>query len=67
MGNTEKIWELVDIRKDAYEALSDRVWEMPELAYGEHRSAAEHRGMMGEVTPERARAMKAILLKALSR
>lgn len=29
--------------------------------------AAEHRGMMGEMTPERARAMRAILLRALSR
>jgi aminobenzoyl-glutamate utilization protein B len=46
MANTEKIWELVDTRKDDYEALSDRVWEMPELAYGEHRSAAEHRSML---------------------
>src|SRR5262245_62595247 len=46
MGNTEKIWELVDGRKDAYEALSDRIWEMPELAYGEYRSAAEHRDML---------------------
>ena len=25
MQNTEKIWQLVDARKDAYEALSDRV------------------------------------------
>ena len=32
MQNTEKIWQLVDARKDAYEALSDRVWEMPEIA-----------------------------------
>jgi metal-dependent amidase/aminoacylase/carboxypeptidase family protein len=46
MRNAEKIWTLVDSRKGAYEALSDRIWEMPELAYNEYRSAAEHRGML---------------------
>jgi aminobenzoyl-glutamate utilization protein B len=46
MGNAEKIWELVDSRKDAYEGLSDRVWGMPELAYGEYRSVSEHRDML---------------------
>jgi aminobenzoyl-glutamate utilization protein B len=46
MANTERIWELVDARRDAYEAFSDRVWEMPELAYGEYRSVAEHRSML---------------------
>ena len=48
MQNTEKIWQLVDARKDAYEALSDRVWEMPEICYTEFRSAAEHRKMLEE-------------------
>jgi aminobenzoyl-glutamate utilization protein B len=48
MQNTEKIWQLVDARKDAYEALSDRVWEMPEIAYTEFRSVAEHRAMLEE-------------------
>ncbi len=46
MQNSEKIWQLVDARKDAYEALSDRVWGMPEIAYTEYRSAAEHRAML---------------------
>jgi len=46
MQNSEKIWTLVDARREAYEALSDRIWEMPELAYGEYRSAAEHRQML---------------------
>jgi len=41
MQNSEKIWRLVDARKDDYEALSDRVWGMPEIAYTEYRSAAE--------------------------
>src|SRR5256885_8405405 len=44
--NSEKIWQLVDARKDDYEALSDRVWGMPELCYGEFRSVAEHRAML---------------------
>lgn len=48
MQNAEKIWQLVDARKDAYEALSDRVWEMPEIAYTEYRSVAEHRAMLEE-------------------
>ena len=48
MQNTEKIWQLVDARKDAYEALSDRVWEVPEICYTEYRSMAEHRTMLEE-------------------
>ena len=46
MQNTEKIWRLVDARKEAYEALSDRVWGMPEICYTEYRSVAEHRAML---------------------
>ncbi|WP_274425367.1 M20 family metallopeptidase [Chelativorans sp. YIM 93263] len=46
MQNTARIWDLVDERREAYEALSDRVWEMPEIAYTEFRSAAEHRKML---------------------
>ena len=46
MQNSDKIWQLVDFRKDAYEALSDRVWEMPEICYTEFRSVAEHRAML---------------------
>jgi aminobenzoyl-glutamate utilization protein B len=46
MQNAQKIWQLVDTRKDAYEALSDRIWEMPEIAYTEYRSVAEHRAML---------------------
>lgn len=48
MQNSEKIWQLVDARKDAYEALSDRVWEIPEIAYTEYGSVAEHRVMLEE-------------------
>ena len=46
MQNSEKIWQLVDARKEAYEALSDRIWEMPEICYSEFRSVAEHRAML---------------------
>src|SRR6201998_4451366 len=42
MNNTEEIWRLVDARKAAFEALSDRIWGMPELQYAEKRSVAEH-------------------------
>ena len=48
MQNTERIWQLVDARRDAYEALSDRVWEVPEICYTEYRSMAEHRTMLEE-------------------
>jgi len=46
MQNSEKIWQLVDDRKPDYEALSDRVWDMPEIAYTEYRSVAEHKAML---------------------
>jgi aminobenzoyl-glutamate utilization protein B len=46
MQNSERIWQLVDARKDAYQALSDRVWETPEICYTEYRSVAEHRAML---------------------
>jgi aminobenzoyl-glutamate utilization protein B len=46
MQNTEEIWRLVDARKDDFEALSDRVWDMPEIAYTETRSCAEHTAML---------------------
>jgi aminobenzoyl-glutamate utilization protein B len=46
MQNSEKIWQLVDARKDDYEALSDRVWGMPEICYTEYRSVAEHKAML---------------------
>jgi aminobenzoyl-glutamate utilization protein B len=42
MQNSEQIWQIVDDKSPDYIALSDRVWGMPELAYGEHRSVAEH-------------------------
>ena len=46
MRNTEDIWRHVDARNEGYTAFSDRIWHMPELAYGEHRSCAEHTAML---------------------
>jgi aminobenzoyl-glutamate utilization protein B len=42
MRNSEEIWRRVDDHRAAFEALSDRIWETPELGYQEHRAAAEH-------------------------
>src|SRR5271170_2413786 len=42
MKNTEEIWSLVDAKGRPFTQLSDRVWGMPELCYGEFRSCAEH-------------------------
>src|ERR671939_461738 len=46
MQNTEEIWRLVDAKQDAFIALSDRVWETPELCYGEFQSCAERTAML---------------------
>ena len=46
MRNSERVWHIVDGKREAYAALADRVWDTPELAYGEHRSAAEHLAML---------------------
>jgi aminobenzoyl-glutamate utilization protein B len=46
MQNTEAIWRLVDVRREDYEALSDRIWGTPEICYTEFRSVAEHRAML---------------------
>ncbi len=47
MDNTEQIWRLVDAKKAAFAALSDRIWGMPELQYVERRSAGEHIAELG--------------------
>jgi aminobenzoyl-glutamate utilization protein B len=46
MQNEEPIWQLVDSRKPEYQALADRIWDMPEIAYNEKRSCAEHEKML---------------------
>src|ERR1700759_1814835 len=68
MQNTEEIWHLVDASKEAFEALSDRVWGMPELCYGEFRSCAEHTAMLEQqgfrVTPDAAGIPTAVMGEA---
>ena len=44
--NSSEIWDLVEAKREAFFALSDRVWEMPELNFEEHRSCAEHATML---------------------
>jgi aminobenzoyl-glutamate utilization protein B len=46
MPNSEAIWRRVDAHQDDFIALSDRVWETPELCYAEVRSCAEHTAML---------------------
>ncbi|MBN8891369.1 MAG: amidohydrolase [Rhodospirillales bacterium 70-18] len=46
MRNDEEIWTLVDAKKAAFEALSDRIWDKPEIAYTEFASVAEHTDML---------------------
>ena len=46
MQNTDRIWQIVESHQDAFIALSDRVWGMPELNFRETRSAAEHAAML---------------------
>ena len=46
MQNTDPAWPLVDAKAPEYIELADRVWGTPELAYGEHRSVAEHVAML---------------------
>jgi aminobenzoyl-glutamate utilization protein B len=46
MQNEEPIWRLVDAKRDEYVALSDRIWDMPEIAYNEYKSCAEHTQML---------------------
>jgi aminobenzoyl-glutamate utilization protein B len=46
MQNTEEVWRLVDAKQTPFAELSDRVWGMPELCYGEFRSCAEHTAML---------------------
>jgi aminobenzoyl-glutamate utilization protein B len=46
MQNSDVIWDLVDAKKEVFEAMSDRVWGMPEIAYTEYASVAEHTDML---------------------
>jgi aminobenzoyl-glutamate utilization protein B len=46
MQNTDEVWRLVDAKQDDFIALSDRVWDTPELCYTEVRSCAHHTAML---------------------
>lgn len=46
MKNTDRVWDLVDARRDDYVGLSDRVFDQPEIAYTEFKSVAEHKKML---------------------
>jgi aminobenzoyl-glutamate utilization protein B len=46
MQNTERVWDLADAKRDDFVALADRVWEIPEIAYTEYESVAEHTAML---------------------
>jgi aminobenzoyl-glutamate utilization protein B len=42
MNDSRDVWQLVDDRREAFIALSDRIWAMPEICYTETQSAAQH-------------------------
>ena len=46
MQNTDRIWSLVDDKREPFQGLADRVWGMPEIAYTEYKSCAEHLAML---------------------
>ncbi len=48
MRNSDEIWRLVDAKRTAFEALSDRIWDTPEIAYDEFSAVAEHTAMLRE-------------------
>src|ERR1700722_18090051 len=68
MQNADQVWQLVDDKKEIFEALSDRVWGMPEIAYNEYKSVAEHVATLREqgfrVTEELAGIRTAVMGEA---
>jgi aminobenzoyl-glutamate utilization protein B len=44
--NENPIWSHVEAKRAAFIGLSDRVFDMPEIAYAEVRSCAEHTAML---------------------
>ncbi len=46
MRNVERVWELVETRSDRYLALSDRIFDAPEIAYREFGAVEEHAGAL---------------------
>jgi aminobenzoyl-glutamate utilization protein B len=48
MKNSDSVWDFVEAKRDAFFALSDRVWDMPETNYEEFRSCEEHSRLLTE-------------------
>jgi len=46
MQNVEEIWRLVEAKRSEFCALSDLIWDTPELNFTEYRSAEAHRAML---------------------
>ncbi|MBC5766454.1 M20 family metallopeptidase [Ramlibacter albus] len=46
--NLQSVWSFVDERRQRYTDLSDRIWSYAELAYTEHRSAADVEAVLRE-------------------
>ena len=46
MQNEDLVWSLVDQKSPDFLALSDRIWDNPEIASDEHDSVAEHTAML---------------------
>ncbi|WP_273692278.1 M20 family metallopeptidase [Ketogulonicigenium vulgare] len=46
MKNSDIIWDYVDAKGAEFSEFSDVIWGMPEIAYTEYRSVAEHKKML---------------------
>lgn len=46
MRNSHELWDRIDTISPDFTALSDRVWDKPELAYDEFSAVAEHSAML---------------------
>jgi aminobenzoyl-glutamate utilization protein B len=46
MQNTDKVWTLVEAKRQEFLDLADRIWDKPEIAYDEYESTAEHTAML---------------------
>jgi len=46
MQNADPVWDLVDAKREPFEALADRIFDAPEIAYTERRAVAEHTAML---------------------
>src|SRR5260370_10551343 len=46
MQNSDQIWQLVENDRPEFEGVADGIWEIPEIAYTDFRSVAEHTLML---------------------